>query len=154
MATLYARLQEIIGEKIFRHKVTFDGDVVFKKHITAYAPVPSEPSLGTPHPHIDLTLVTAVPGNNNVQVTAVPGWVVGTKTIEGEFGLVATADVAILIYDTSGTYIIRRQYAQVAGVNSFGYFKAPIDSSGNLRWAVTNFALTTGILITRSFYDI
>ena len=49
MPGLYSRLQEIIGEKIFRHKVVFDGDVVFKKHITAYAPVGNEPSAGTFH---------------------------------------------------------------------------------------------------------
>ena len=49
MGNLCARMQEIIGEKIFRHKVTFEGDVVFKTHITGYAPVAGEPSSGTWH---------------------------------------------------------------------------------------------------------
>jgi hypothetical protein len=61
MPSLFARLQEIIGEKIFRDKVTFDKDVVFKKHITGYAPVPGEPSLGTWHDHYARLISNAAP---------------------------------------------------------------------------------------------
>jgi hypothetical protein len=53
--SLLNRAQQIIGAKEFTHAATFDANVVFKKdvvfnqHITGYAPVAGEPSLGTPH---------------------------------------------------------------------------------------------------------
>jgi hypothetical protein len=45
-----AAIQEFLGEKFFRNKVNFDEDVVLKRTASLYSPVPSEPSIGTPHP--------------------------------------------------------------------------------------------------------
>jgi hypothetical protein len=77
-----AALQEFFGEKFFRDKVTFDKDVVFKRTVTAYSPVASEPSLGTLHPHYKELVTNATyvaAGNTTIDVSGeVPA---GARTI-------------------------------------------------------------------------
>jgi hypothetical protein len=126
MATLYARLQEIIGEKIFRHKVTFDGDVVFKKHITAYAPVTGEPSLGTPHKHY-ATIINADPAVTTVISVDISAHVpVGTTWIEGCWYITSTTvgDWARML-NAAGTEFYDYVYYTSDGAIAF-HFSCPV----------------------------
>lgn len=74
--------EEIFGERIFRGVSNFFGDVVFKKHMTLYAPIPSEPSLGTPHPHVyTITTTGAAAAGNYYEADFVAQVPAGTKEI-------------------------------------------------------------------------
>jgi hypothetical protein len=161
MATLYARLQEIIGEKIFRHKVTFDGDVVFKKHITAYAPVPGEPSLGTPHPTsdanrpgaliVDTSTNTAGTWSAAVTMTGVPAgakaaWCFCSITkAAGQPSLCVEAATGYTLSDITTTANIYKYWSitpQAAGATAFGMIKVHLDANRQFKWC-TNVSSST-----------
>jgi hypothetical protein len=154
MGGLYARLQEIIGEKIFRHKVTFDGDVVFKKHITAYAPVPGEPSLGTPHPHY-ATILNVDPASTAVQTLSLAAHLpVGAKMIALVMELTSTnAGDSVIITNAAGTAYYGVLMAQVNGQDNYGYCLSPVDASLNIYWKVNNVRVTSVILYSEVYWD-
>ena len=124
MPGLYSRLQEIIGEKIFRHKVVFDGaveckgDVVHKKHITAYAPVAGEPSCGTPHP-------APKDGSNLRQIYT------GTPATAA-----SVTEVDVSAYVPVGTKAIYVFGGIKTGSNTYGYLAASKTNAANFDNAV------------------
>jgi hypothetical protein len=149
MGNLFARLQEIIGEKIFRHKVTFDGDVVFKKHITGYAPVPGEPSLGTLHYHPSQyaanVYTNTAPSATTFYTVTVAGLPAGTKTIEISGYILGTAASDELVwrpYGSADTYLqsIHRSIGMVPSASGYGHIQGTVnvDSSGRFQVAVND----------------
>lgn len=147
--------QEIRGEKRFLHRATFEGDVVHKRTVTAYSPVPIEPSLGNPHYHLWNSGIV-VPANNTAQTLSLSGQVPpGTKAVFGRMNLNSTgAGEAIQILDSDAATVSNQVTTQVSGVVSHGTFLTRVDSSGNMYWKTTNRAVTSGVGITITFYYI
>ena len=148
MGNLYARLQEIIGEKIFRQKVTFDDGVVFNKASTGYAPVGGEPALGIPHPHsyqilnnydplgtpttYDVDLSAQVPRNNSRLIYVYGYWAAATagrnlsvqNTAGTQYGIsfseVANLNIGFSHYVRLGTdYTIRFVFSNADAVGAY-----------------------------------
>jgi hypothetical protein len=129
---LMARLQEILGKKIFRDDVTVKGKLVAKNGMEVYAePVPSEGSWGTFHQHV-YNLVTnydpaSTPTNLTVDCSSqVP---VGTKGIFAVlFGMSATAGRSLQVASGGALgYIYIR--SQVANIHITGSGYVPLTSS-------------------------
>jgi hypothetical protein len=118
-----------------------------------YSPVASEPSLGTPHRHY-AALVSAVPANNNVQVTSLSAQLpAGARWIEGRFSILASAaDPELMVYDEAGTDVYDIVKCYVANKYGRGHFSCPVDSSLNLRWSTSDRAITTALDIIMTRY--
>jgi hypothetical protein len=117
-------------------------------------PVAGEPSLGTPHKH-KASLVSTAPGNNNVQVTALPAAVIAAHptAIEGEAAMeISNIADACYLYDTDGATEFDQLRPSVTGVLCYFHFKIPVDSSGNIRWKTYNYLVTTQLLINMTYY--
>jgi hypothetical protein len=142
MPSLLARFQEIIGEKLFRDKVTFAKDIVFKKTITAYSPVASEPSAGSPHPHYAVILTTD-PAVTTMQTLALPAAVSGVaKRVRGRMAINSTtAGDYLQVMNAAGTERYGSATAQVNGITSESWFDAPV-VGGNIYWQVNNARVT------------
>jgi len=143
MPGLYSRLQEIIGEKIFRHKVVFDGDVVFKKHITAYAPVGNEPSWGSPHTHI-YDSGNIDPADTNVHELDLSGeYPVGTIGIEGFISMASTtAADYVIVTDATGTIVYGICRAQVANITNDAIFFTPLTATRSIYYMASHARIT------------
>jgi hypothetical protein len=155
MPSLLARFQEIIGEKLFRDKVTFAKDVVFKRAITAYSPVASEPSLGTLHPHYK-ELVTngayAVAGYTTIDPSAEvsAGATMVYIWIQHK---AAGANVDVAVYTDStptpaGSFMISRN--PVAG--GYGMATGIVRLSSIRKFVINNSAAVTEVFIRMFFY--
>ena len=117
-----------------------------------YAPVSSEPSLGTPHKHF-ATIASAVPGSDAVQVTSLIGIVpAGSTWIDGWMEITITAAGLVNLLDTDGVGIMGRGRPQVVGAPADFVVSAPLDSSLNLRWQTTNYANISALAIYMNRY--
>jgi hypothetical protein len=136
---LRAALQEILGEKFFRDKVTFDKDVIFKKTITGYSPVPGEPSNGTSHIHPQ-TIVNGVdPVDTSDHTETYSGAPTGSKLMYAYGEIVAaTAGRQLLIKDSAGTTVYGRIFNPTTAIEGSGSFLVPLDSNKQFKWSVSN----------------
>jgi hypothetical protein len=151
-----AALQEFFGEKFFRDKVTFDKDVVFKRTVTAYSPVASEPSLGTEHMFASQqTLYDADPAATSGTIT-VSNAPVGTTKVKGWWLMSGTAvntDAYIRGVGSTGTRVFAWLRTKVGGVWEYGTFEVPIDSSKQFNWAISSAADVNLLRIYGDFYS-
>lgn len=140
--TLIAGLQEFIGKKIFKNGAEFYGDVKLHQTVTGYSPVPSEPSLGSPHHHVptaDTYVYTNTsPAANTWYAVDVSGDVPGGA--KAGFVFVTVANQASLIYtalSNSETVGIRNRNCVVASGGG-AYVYVPLNSSRTFYIAVDN----------------
>lgn len=137
---LMNRAQEIVGAKTFKHSVTIEGDLILKKHSTLYAPVPGEPSLGTPHSHVFLILNNydplSTPTTYTVDISAqLP---VGAKLIWVEMDFSSTiADREAGMLDASANYTFRGNCAVANGHAACAGF-APVSSTRTVTFYFDN----------------
>ena len=121
------------------------------------SPVPGEPSLGTPHKHSALKTNTN-PGNNNVQVTALPAAVIAARPTYIEGYMAAAGNTVgenlIQLFDTDGITIFDYNVCIVAGAGIGGsyHFKVPVDTAGNIRWSLCNYSHVFGFQIVMKYY--
>jgi hypothetical protein len=118
-------------------------------------PVAGEPSLGTDHEHYAIIWST-VPPNNNVQVLSLAAYVpAGTKTVEGRWYMSANAaNKEGYIYNVAGTNVYDALTTQVANQRVTGHFKAPLDSSLNIRYGVSDATNTAMFVMIISWHTI
>ena len=102
-------------------------------------PVAGEPSLGTPHPHID-TVINTDPGATTLQTVSLAAYVpVGTKAVALQLALTSTTAGDFAAFkDSTDTLFYATIRAQVANLQTDGWVIVPVDSNRNIYWKVND----------------
>jgi len=134
---LLNRVQEIWGKKTFKEKVTFDGDVEFNKHITAYAP--SEESAGTLHFKYAALLSVNPADTNWHEVDCSPYVPVGAKGISIRIDIQgATAGKTLSISNASAGDVYGEAHIDIANTEEDATALIPLSSARSIFYKVDN----------------
>jgi hypothetical protein len=134
-----AAIQEFLGEKFFRDKVHFDDDIILSKTASLYSPIPSEPSLGTPHykpRQVVAALFSGALTANTWQTITLTGFPTGAKGATVScWGRTAPGNADKIVwrpYNNGDT--VAQSYHRMASYFTQYYdgnpFMVPIDASG------------------------